>query len=153
MTNFETGKPDNHAVTMHFEPGLWMYIPENPLDLAPKESLARLGSIPHGTTINAQCQAPITSYSGAPHIPPVDITPHLIDGFQNLAPVAQASQTASNSRTARLPQDLSKFIQAGTITQAMLTDPNTVLRDSNTGKTVVKTTSFTVSTYSANPQQ
>jgi hypothetical protein len=35
----------------------------------------------------------------------------------------------------------------------MLTDPNTVLRDANVGKTIIKTISFTVSTCSATPEQ
>ncbi len=35
----------------------------------------------------------------------------------------------------------------------MLNDPNTVLRDANLGKSIIKTISFTVSTQSATPDQ
>jgi len=37
------------------------------------------------------------------------------------------SQTATNQKTARIPQDLKPFINAGTITQPMLDNPNVVL--------------------------
>lgn len=63
-----------------------------------------------------------------------------------------ASLTASNTDTPRLPQDLTKFIAAGTITQGILTDPNTLLRNANIGKTIIKTIVFTVSTTPASPE-
>jgi hypothetical protein len=44
------------------------------------------------------------------------------------------------------------FIAAGTITQAILTDPNTVLRNANVGKTITKTTVFTLSTTPTAPE-
>jgi predicted lipid-binding transport protein (Tim44 family) len=72
---------------------------------------------------------------------------------QLLGSVPFISQTAAKTNTPRLPQDLSKFIAEGTITQATLNDPNTVLRDANLGKSITKTVSFTVSTHSATPDQ
>jgi len=62
------------------------------------------------------------------------------------------SQIASNTNTPRLPQDLTKFIAAGTITQDILTDPNTVLRNANVGKTITNTITFTVSTKPVSPE-
>ena len=39
------------------------------------DSLVRMGSIPHGTTINAQCLAPISISQGPPEISPVSVKP------------------------------------------------------------------------------
>lgn len=149
VTNPATGKADGTPSGIHFEPGLWMHVPATTTDPVLGESLVRMASIPHGTTINAQCLAPTTSIAGPPDIPAVDITPFVI-GIGT--PIKFASQTASDADTPRLPQDLTKFIAAGTITQAILTDPNTVLRNANVGKTIIKTISFTVSTTPAAPE-
>jgi hypothetical protein len=58
----------------------------------------------------------------------VNINPFPIGGARN--PPAQPffpSQTVANQDTARIPQDLTPFINAGTITQATLDNPNVVL--------------------------
>ena len=149
VTNPTTGKADGVPSGIHFEPGLWMHVPATTSDPVLGESLVRMASIPHGTTINAQCLAPMSSVAGPPQIPAVDITPFVI-GTTNKIPFA--AQNASATDTPRLPQDLTKFIAAGTITQAILTDPNTVLRNENNGKTITKTTFFTVSTKPTAPE-
>lgn len=149
VTNPATGKADNPPSAIHFEPGLWMHVPASTGDPVLGESLARMASIPHGTTINAQCLAPTSSIAGPPKIAAVDITP-----FKIGAPGSKfkfAAQTAATPNTPRLPQDLSKFIAAGTITQDILNDPNLVLRNENKGKTITKTTVFTVSTVPSPP--
>lgn len=114
------------------------------------ESLARMGSIPHGTTINAQCLAPTTSFSGPPKFPVVDMTPFPIGNPS--VPIRFPSQIVSNTDTPRLPQDLSNFVAAGTITQDVLDNPNIVLEKANEGKTITKTTVFTVSTVPTAPE-
>jgi hypothetical protein len=149
VTNTATGKADGTLTGLHFEPGLWMHVPATTVDPVLGESLARMASIPHGTTINAQCLEPTTNIAGPPTIPPVDITP-FVDFIGT--PVAFPSQIASNTNTPRLPQDLTKFIAAGTITQDILTDPNTVLRNANVGKTITNTITFTVSTTPVSPE-
>jgi hypothetical protein len=153
VTKVATGKADGTPVPIHYEPGLWMHIPPSTSDPTITESLVRMASIPHGTTINAQCLAPSTTLQGPPIIPPVNITPFLMGTSQLLGSVPFISQTAAKTNTPRLPQDLSKFIAEGTITQATLNDPNAVLRDANVGKSITKTVSFTVSTHSATPDQ
>ena len=150
VTNPVTGKADATPSQIHFEPGLWMHVPATTVDPVLGETLTRMASIPHGTTINAQCLAPTSSFPGPPKIDPVDITPFVIGQSGNKIPFI--SQTASRTDTPRLPQDLSKFIAAGTITQAVLNDPNTVLRNANEGKKITKTTFFTVSTVPATPE-
>ena len=150
VTNPATGKADGPPTGIHFEPGLWMHVPatRNVPELA--ESLVRMASIPHGTTINAQALAPTASIKGPPDIRPVDITPFVIGQPANK--IRFASQTAASTNTPRLPQDLSKFIAAGTITQAILDDPNTILRQAIAGQTIVETVVFTVATSPAVPE-
>jgi hypothetical protein len=144
VTNLETGKADGHPSPIHFEPGLWMHVPATKTAPVLGETLSRMASIPHGTTINLQGLSPSSSISGPPQIPSVDMTPFPI-GDQT-RPFRFDSQDASLKATPRLPQDLSKFITAGTINQKILDDPNSVLRSANIGKTITKTTVFTVST-------
>ena len=147
VTNTATGKADGTPTGIHFEPGLWMHIPATGSDPVVPESLVRMGSIPHGTTINAEALEPTTTIAGPPTIPAVDITP-----FNAGGKIPFASQTATNTGTPRLPQDLTKFIAAGTITQAILTDPNTVLRNAIKGQKITKTVVFTVSTAPSAPE-
>lgn len=149
VTNPATGQGDGTPTAIHFEPGLWMHIPATTTDPIVGESLARMASIPHGTTINAQGLAPTTTITGPPTIPSVDITPFAI-GTTKTFPFA--SQTASKTDTPRLPQDLTAFINAGTITQDILTDPNTVLRNAIAGQTITQTIVFTVSTTPVAPE-
>lgn len=126
-------------IGIHFEPGLWMIVPSTK-DPDEGTSLVRMASIPHGTTIN--CQGTFRTFAGPPSPPPVTITP-------SSGPFP--SQTATDAKTARIPQDLSTFIAAGTITQAMLTDPNTVLRDVFTKQTITTTTALSVAANPVSP--
>lgn len=134
-----------HPTGIHLEPGLWVIVPST---TSPAEgvSLVRMASIPHGTTILAQGTS--KTFAGPPTIPSVDITPFPTAGG---AKIHFASQTAATNGTPRIPQDLAPFIAAGTITQAMLTDPNSVLRDHIKGQTIVSTTEITISTQPAAP--
>jgi hypothetical protein len=150
VTNPTTGRGDGAPTAIHFEPGLWMHIPATTKIPVLADSLVRMASIPHGTTINAQGLAPTTSINGPPNIPKVSITPFVITPPHGL--ITFSSQTAANKNTPRIPQDLTKFIAAGTITQAILDDPNTVLREAIAGQTITKTTVFTVSTAPASPE-
>jgi hypothetical protein len=133
-------------VGIHFGPGLWMIVPVT-TDPAEGTTLTRMASIPHGTTIEAQGTS--SAVSGRPTIPVIGITP-----FTTRPPgtkVTFPSQTASNEQTARIPQNLAPFIAAGTITQAMLTDPATLLRNHIASQTITSTTVITISTAPAAP--
>ena len=102
---------------LHFEPGLWLNIP---VTTAPKEvaTIARLASIPHGTTILAQGTAKTTS--GAPSIPKVSITPFSIGSPNQTIPFDESNLSKpSQFRTPKA--DLSG------VTQAMVNNPNSVL--------------------------
>ena len=126
-------------VGIHIEPGIWLLIPQT-ADPANGPTVARMASIPHGTTINAQ--GTTRTFAGPPTIPAVDITPSFLSGAKHRFP----SQTATSLGMPRIPQDLTSFIAAGSITQAMLDDPNSVLRQAIAGQTITQTTEIDIST-------
>jgi hypothetical protein len=129
------------SVGIHFEPGIWIHVPATTIPPL-GETVTRMASIPHGTTIEAQgLVSPATP--GPPAIAAVDITP-IVNATNT--PFKFPSQTAANSNTLRIPQDLSPFITRGTITQAMLDDPNSVLRAHIAGQNIVSTTTIFIST-------
>ena len=136
----------SQPVGIHFEPGLWMHVPKT-TDPAEGETVVRMASIPHGTTVEAQGTS--STAAGAPTIPAVDITP-----FSTQAPHTKQkfpSQTATTNNAARIPQDLTSFIAAGTITQAMLTDPKTFLRNHIATQTIKSTTTISITSEPTAP--
>lgn len=133
------------SVGIHLEPGIWVIVPSTTSPSEPR-TVVRMASIPHGTTINAE--GTFTTSPGAPVIPPVSITPLFAD---DLGLSRMPSQTAASLNTSRIPQDLTPFIAAGTITQAMLDDPNVVLRHHMAGQTITSTTALVISTHPPAP--
>jgi hypothetical protein len=136
----------NQTVDIHFEPGLWMAVPST-TDPAECNTVVRMASIPHGTTITAQGTSSIRN--GPPTIPPVDITPTFNQGINPGGKQRFPSQTATDTTTARIPQDLTGFIAAGTITQNLLDDPNSLLRNHIASQDIISTVEITIAT---NPQ-
>ena len=127
---------------IHFEPGLWMAVPAT-TDPAEGTTFMRMASIPHGTTVLAQGKA--VTANGKPTFPVVPITPFAIGSAANSGSPFP-SQTAAAAGTVRIPQDLTSFIAAGTITQAMLNNPVSLLSTHLTGLNVTSNTAITVST-------
>ena len=129
------------STPIHFEPGLWMHVPQTVVpNIA--ATVTRMASIPHGTTIDAQ--GLVTNPTpGPPDIKPVDITPIVIATGQPVNPKFP-SQTAANGITLRIPQDLTPF--SSRITQAMLDDPNSVLRAHISKQKILTTTTIFIST-------
>ena len=137
-----------NPIGIHFEPGLWLAVPSTtvPTEVA---TLVRMASIPHGTTIEAQGADPgPVPIPGRPVIPAVDITPFTIIAH---AFIRFPSQTAGTPDTPRIPQDLTPFIVAGSITQGRLDDPNSLLRDHIAAQNIESTTTITVDTKPAAP--
>jgi hypothetical protein len=134
-------------VGIHVEPGIWMAVPPTS---HPQEgqTLVRMASIPHGTTIEAQ--GTFVTFSGAPTIPAIDITP-FVTGSNPPNKIPFPSQTAANQGTPRIPQDLTSFIAAGTITPAILKDPATVLRNHINKQKIIATTAIIINTNPAAP--
>jgi len=127
---------------IHFEPGLWMAVPPT-TDPAEGPTFMRMASIPHGTTVLAQGKA--VTASGKPAFPVVPITPFGTGNDPNSG-TPFASQTAAAAGTVRIPQDLTAFIKAGTITQAMLDNPVSLLSTHLAGLNVTSSTAITIST-------
>src|SRR5580704_13279608 len=102
---------------LHIEPGVWVNVPPT-TDPQEPTTIARLASIPHGTTILVQGTG--ATAAGGPSIPGVSLTPFSI---------GQPAQTVDFDE-----QHLNKTTQFRTsgvgltgITQAMLDNPNSVL--------------------------
>ncbi len=139
LTYLQQISDSNLHAGLHIEPGLWASIPATS-DPHEPPTVARLASIPHGTTILAQGTA-VTS-AAAPSIPDITIKPFPIDKpnsrfdfpEQNLA-------TPSNFRTSG----------AGLtgITQHMVDNPSTVLRAAIASQHIHSTTTLHVTTKDA----
>jgi hypothetical protein len=116
----EAGNP---AEGLHIEPGVWAVVPQT-TDPAEPPSVVRMGSIPHGTTILLQGTAQVAP--GAPEIPET-----------NLIPFGLSSAPPPNSEFAKAEAEFGE-LDLGTetafrrraegVTQAMVEDPNSVLR-------------------------
>lgn len=132
------GRDKEHAVGIHFEPGVWLAVPatDKPQEIA---SFVRMASIPHGTTINAQGIAFPTN-AGPPLIADVDMTPFVIANGNRVPKFP--SQTATNTGTFRIPQTLDNL----GITQDMLDNPNKVLTDRLAQQTITSTDTLFVAT-------
>ncbi|MGZ6880988.1 MAG: heme-binding protein, partial [Mycobacteriaceae bacterium] len=136
-----------NPVGIHFEPGVWLSVPATTVP-AEGATIVRMASIPHGTTIEAQGAS--FTVAGGPRIDPVDITPFPI-GSSGPPPFKFPSQTATDTGTFRLPQDLTDFIAAGTITQEILDNPNIVLKKRAAAQNITSTTVIVISTNPADP--
>lgn len=144
VTNPLTGRGDNpEATPIHFEPGMWLFVPPSSVNPVNKSTLVRMASIPHGTTINAQCVAPTKAASGSPTFDVLDTTPTFIsNGNKQSFP----SMKVANSQSPRIPQDLSAFNNARTITDLIIQNPNVVLQNAIQGQTITDFVTFEVST-------
>ena len=130
-------------VDIHFEPGMWIHVPATKVpELG--ETVARMASIPHGTTIEAQGN--FFTVNGGPKIDPVDMTPFKIGDPTHK--IKFPSQTAATPDTPRIPQDLTPFIHAGTITQEILDNPNKLLTDHIKNQKIIHTTVLIINTQS-----
>jgi hypothetical protein len=141
----DVSDPDQ-PVGIHLEPGVWLSVPPT---TAPVEGarLVRMASIPHGTTIEAQGTS--FAVAGGPLIDPVDITPFRIGNPG--APVRFPSQDVKDTDTFRVPQDLTSFIADGTITQAILDNPNLIIKNRADAQSITSTTAIMISTDPDDP--
>jgi hypothetical protein len=146
VTAVDPNNPSTKPVGIHVEPGLWMAVPSSTAPAEPP-TLVRMGSIPHGTTIQAQGTSSVNN--GPPNIPPVDITPFFRGQPANKVPFQ--NQDASNQGTRRIPQNLTvaPFTKLTVPEwQARITDPNSVLRAAIAGQNIKATTTITITTAS-----
>jgi hypothetical protein len=129
---------------LHIEPGMWLTIPAT-TDPPADATIARLATIPHG---NAVCTVGFTQEvvsDELPEIPPANTVPFPVGsqppppGTKNPYPQYDLSAD-SRFRTEPLP--------AG-ITQAVIDDPNILLRDALAGHVLPHITRLTTSTEQA----
>ena len=127
---------------LHVEPGLWLNIPAT-TDPALPATIARLATIPHGTSIVAQGIAnPPTA--GPPAIPAASITPFSIGNPAALLQFPEQTLVdQTNFRTSG--QGLTG------VTQEMVSNPNSVLTSALTGLTIASTVMLQVSTDDSTP--
>jgi hypothetical protein len=135
-----TDEPTNKGI--HVEPGFWVTVPvtTNP---AEPVTVARMASIPHGATVNAQGTAVVVN--GGPTINPVSIRPFPINGpLPPNTAIAFPPFNEANLAIAtplRLPNPIPP-----SITQAMVNNPNSVLTAAIAGQTITQTTVLIINT-------
>lgn len=116
----------------HFEPGVWISVPQT---LNPDEpaTVARMGTIPHGTTINLQGKA-ISVNGKNPEFQTASITPFTIgspdDGKTGLVPFPE--EDLSKPSPSRTPN-----ADVATLTQAQLSNPNLFLSQAIADQTIL----------------
>lgn len=163
VTNPETGKGDHPLQTgIHFEPGVWLNVPPATQHNG-RPTIARMASIPHGTTINAQGFAPTKSSTdmggvvGGPVIEDINSIPFEVgknpDDVDGRLDARFVSMLEQNNNDFRLPQNLDKFGKNGSkrITSEIIKNPNLVLRNANRGLDIQETIMFSVSTGPPTP--
>jgi hypothetical protein len=129
----------NLKAGLHIEPGLWVAVPKTS-DPNVGPTVARLASIPHGTTIVAQGTA--TTAAAGPNIPNNGIKPFTI---------GQPSQTIDFPEQTLTNKTNFRTSGAGLtgVTQAIVNNPNSVLHSAIAGQHITSTTTLLVSTTDA----
>ena len=142
----EAGTPNG----LHIEPGIWASVPHTTNPNVPP-TVVRMASIPHGTVILAQGNSQVLQ-GGPPHIPNNNIFP-IFFGQPPFPDFASAAGTFGEL-------DLSvatpfRFKSPG-VTQAMVTNPNSVIQDALTASlqgTHMKNRTFLQVSTTHNPIQ
>lgn len=141
VTYLQEIKGDDPREGLHIEPGIWINIPAttNPA-LAP--TVARMASIPHGTTILAQGTG--KEINAGPNIAENNIIPFPIGSPpppNSDFPSAEAIFTELNLAT---PTPFRQ--KSAAVTQEMVRNPNSVLVHAIAGQNITSTTVLVVST-------
>lgn len=136
LTYLQSISDRNNGAGLHMEPGIWANVPAttNP---ALGNTVVRMASIPHGTTVLAQGLA-IPEAAGSPRIDSNDITPFAIGEPSKKVPFPE-STLANPTQFRSAPADI-----VG-ITQEMIDDPNSVLISAMAGQTITRTAVLVVS--------
>nr|WP_269809482.1 heme-binding protein [Kineosporia rhizophila] len=128
----------NVGAGLHFEPGIFARVPATS---DPKEgvTVVRMATIPHGTVILAQGDSTSADETPRPEIPKASIVPFTIGDPQGLI---EFEEMDLKTKT--------KFRTAGPglkgITQKMVNDPNSVLREAIAGQNITSTIRISTST-------
>jgi hypothetical protein len=132
---------DGKPAGLHLEPGVWATVPqtEHPQEVP---TVVRMASIPHGTTVLAQGIGSLSS--AGPNIPDINITPFVIGNPGRLVPFPES--TLANPSQFRTPAEGLVGID-----QAIVDNPNLVLKRALEGKTVKNTVVLDVSSDVSTP--
>ena len=137
-------------VGLHFEPGVWINVEktEKPNENA---SIARMGSVPHGTTINLQGVSLKTSenangFDMSQIIKATAITPSRINATDSrdesvLQPFPKQETIDPNNKNGPSRTSLAKLKH---LDQTHLANPNQYLMDALAGQKITKITTFVV---------
>lgn len=120
---------------IHVETGMWVNV-QPTTDPQEAATVVRMGSIPHGTTIQAQGIA--SANDGPPEIAAVSITPFVIGNPGETVQFPESNLT--NPTSFRTPPD-----QLTGVTQEMVDNPNSVLQAALQGQSIVQTTTLRIS--------
>jgi hypothetical protein len=133
----------NTGGALHIEPGVWLNVP--PTSVPQSDwSVARLSTIPHGNSVCATGFVQEVVPDGLPEIPPANTVPFDIGG-QPPAPGTKNPFAAydlgaeTKFRTTPIPDG---------VTQELIDDPNSMLRNDLLGHTLTHITRLIVSTES-----
>lgn len=128
---------------IHFETGIFLNTPRSLVNTDP--GMARMASIPHGTTINLQGNAALLDKNPAPVFAKDNFTPFLmnvaLDPLKG-KPIDPAnfrempSQTITNNGTARLPQNLDRH---GDSMGSVIKTPDVLMEEHNINKKITHT--------------
>ncbi len=126
---------------LHIEPGIWANVPKTSNPNEPP-TVVRMASIPHGTVVLAQGTA--LSVNGGPLIQDNNIIPFPVGGTpppNSDFPAAEGTFTELNLSA---PSSF-RSLDPG-VTQAMVENPNSVLKAAIAGQTIKHTTVLIIST-------
>jgi hypothetical protein len=114
---------------LHIEPGLWLNIPAttNPQSNA---SIARLSTIPHGNSVCTVGHSENVVFQGLPDIPPANTVPYKI----GTEPPPAGTKNPFAEFDLSQPSAFRTNPMAAKITQAMVDDPNVMLREALQGQ-------------------
>ncbi|HEY4915511.1 MAG TPA: heme-binding protein [Solirubrobacteraceae bacterium] len=144
LTYMQQIKGDDPVEGLHIEPGIWVNIPPttNPAEPA---TVARMASIPHGTTILAQ-GTELTVSSG-PEIKPNNIIPFPIGSTSPPNSDFATAEATFTELNLEIPTEF-RQVSAG-VTRAMVENPNSVLQSAIAGQNITSTTVLIISTAHA----
>ena len=126
---------------LHIEPGLWLNIPAT-TDPASDVSIARLATIPHGNAVATVGFSQDVVFQGQPTIPPANTVPFPIGGTEP----APGTPNPHPEYNLSVPNAFRSNPLAPEITQAIIDDPNTLVRSALQGQTITKITRLITST-------
>jgi len=141
FTYLQQIKDLNNKAGLHIEPGIWASVPETENPDEPP-TVVRMASIPHGTTVVAEGLS--ADVNGPPIIDDNNITPFKIGNPAATIPFPE-SKLAITTAFRSPPADIEG------ITQTMVDNPNSVLKDANVGHSIIKTVALAVSSQPAAP--